>query len=1092
MVDCLRRLLLCLFLWFTFASPASCAIAINEELQSPTRTDAYDAASHQCGTTIDTGCSATLPLEDSPPKSSIGHNADHRGEETRSAVHHPHGVEDDSSSDDNVGWHYEPYGHPYDTERCNIPRRSYDDVTQEEFERDYYLKRPILFTPNVERTNRIRQVRRHWSKKHFIEQHGKFQVTLGTPQQLTAYGEGQLKMTLEEYIKEMSQTSSSSSNQSVSLTHYMFDRTQFLASCHELLDSYTRPRFFQDSEEGPYSSSLTFALGPTGTGINFHYHKDGWNEVIHGRKRWLFYPPTIGVPPNGYNQWESAKSWFDLNYHRLSASELPFECVQYPGETMYVPEDWYHATLNIGDTLALAGQSKQPFPGTLMAYVLEGLRLGELDDGGGHRRHRKESRQQFRSALKKFPKFAQVYNLLGNSYRGEGRNLKAKEAYEKAVEYNPLYAMAWSSLGQIQLQKHDYDSALSSLLRANELGKDFYATLLGLGNALYLSNEPTKAIPILERSIEVANIKEQHSTSMTTSGGGGVGGGGGGDLQQAQASFVNLCIIYTSLNQFDHALSISERWLNKFPDDILMLMSYGSVLRKLNRFEDASKIYQRILSKQSDYQFALKEREITLKEEMEYRKRITLMEQKEQITTTKTKTSTTGTKKIDNEQTNNQHKDLKKSSTNSKSASSTTTTGSTSRVTSIDRNYLSDLRSSTGDGYLPFEDLSLRTVSALRGWRRELVNVFLTSMLRQSTVDATTPKLHVVGTYTSVPHDAKIFTRTMKVMRYQFDCLHVGSSKSYVSDKSPCLPSGGKIIPSFGEVELNTMLGENMIGLLTIGVQARTILQHRQDWFGLTSFQAESDAILASSTGTDGDGVDTSDSTVHTFLSRIIDMEQTTSSSTSISSNFVTYLESLPRGYHDALIGLDPGTTSSRRPEHQFYETLDETMIGSTELIQRVLKKLGIDTLPSLPRGIAFHSFRIVLSRSSLESLFRFIVLFLDALFDVDILPKPRTGSSLNIIFESLPMIWSILTERPLIDGTNMEYIHESTRQPTSASTTKKKDGRQLEQHLNQLFERFVEKHGSVGGGSTGTQRIETWKRLFHEEHETNNKLRDD
>lgn len=33
-----------------------------------------------------------------------------------------------------------------------------------------------------------------------------------------------------------------------------------------------------------------------------------------------------------------------------------YECVQGPNEVLYVPEGFLHATLNIGDTVAIAGQ----------------------------------------------------------------------------------------------------------------------------------------------------------------------------------------------------------------------------------------------------------------------------------------------------------------------------------------------------------------------------------------------------------------------------------------------------------------------------------------------------------------------------------------------------------------------------------------------------------------------------------------------------------------------------------------------------------------------------------------------------------------
>ena len=36
---------------------------------------------------------------------------------------------------------------------------------------------------------------------------------------------------------------------------------------------------------------MTLALGRKGSGLAFHFHEDGFNELFHGRKRWFFYSP---------------------------------------------------------------------------------------------------------------------------------------------------------------------------------------------------------------------------------------------------------------------------------------------------------------------------------------------------------------------------------------------------------------------------------------------------------------------------------------------------------------------------------------------------------------------------------------------------------------------------------------------------------------------------------------------------------------------------------------------------------------------------------------------------------------------------------
>jgi len=414
------------------------------------------------------------------------------------------------------GWFEEEDGQSvYDTDRCNIDIRT-TDMSVDEFNRDYYLKRPVLIVPTTASSiQSIRRLRKKWSCHHLIK-HGHVTVQLGTAHQLTAYGEGRRRMTLEQYIRQMeieretpadehgNCTNSSSSSSSsppctsspsvpnFSRTYYLFDRGNFFRSAPKLRRDYDPPEYFR---QDVYNPSLTFALGVSGTGISHHYHKDAWNQVIHGRKRWFIYSPSAGVPPGGYNQFDPAHVWYESTYHRLSEDELPMECVQYPGETLYIPEDWLHATINIGETLAVAGQSLTPAQGSIVWHVNQALDdeqyLGVALD---HLHH----------VVARYPSFAQVYNLIGNLHMDRGRADEAIDAYTKAVQLNPLYAMAWTSLGQAELESGDASAAVMSYERAHSLAPSLDEAVIGLSRAYIANNQSAKAIPILRQAIDAS------------------------------------------------------------------------------------------------------------------------------------------------------------------------------------------------------------------------------------------------------------------------------------------------------------------------------------------------------------------------------------------------------------------------------------------------------------------------------------------------------------------------------------------------------------------------------------------------------------
>jgi hypothetical protein len=99
---------------------------------------------------------------------------------------------------------------------------------------------------------------------------------------------------------------------------------------------------------------MQLAWGGPNTGIPFHFHKDGYQELIFGRKLWSLYPPTTVAP--GHNMHATHGEWMTAVMPNLTDSQQPVSCILHPGEVIYVPEGWNHAVLNLEDTLAAATQ----------------------------------------------------------------------------------------------------------------------------------------------------------------------------------------------------------------------------------------------------------------------------------------------------------------------------------------------------------------------------------------------------------------------------------------------------------------------------------------------------------------------------------------------------------------------------------------------------------------------------------------------------------------------------------------------------------------------------------------------------------------
>ena len=157
-----------------------------------------------------------------------------------------------------------------------------------------------------------------------------------------------------------------------------------------------------------------------------------WLAVVHGAKRWFVYPPgrarrrarfarrvppaQVGVrvvrrrvrpraPRTPRARATSARRARGGGAGAgAGAGHLPLECVQRAGETLYLPSGWKHATLNIGETIGVGGQSAYEARARL-AQATRALERDDADDVEAHHgaglgyAHEAMAREPFDAAL---------------------------------------------------------------------------------------------------------------------------------------------------------------------------------------------------------------------------------------------------------------------------------------------------------------------------------------------------------------------------------------------------------------------------------------------------------------------------------------------------------------------------------------------------------------------------------------------------------------------------------------------------------------------------------------------------------------------
>lgn len=152
-----------------------------------------------------------------------------------------------------------------------------------------------------------------------------------------------------------------------------------------LMKDYKVPSYFPDDlfelvgerRRPPYR---WFLIGPKRSGTCVHIDPLGtsaWNTVLVGRKRWVIFPPHTekdiakGKTVIRDGEDDEAINFFIDHLPRLKRiAESPhstlkiYEFIQHPGDTVYIPGGWWHAVLNLDDTVAITQNfcSRHNFP----------------------------------------------------------------------------------------------------------------------------------------------------------------------------------------------------------------------------------------------------------------------------------------------------------------------------------------------------------------------------------------------------------------------------------------------------------------------------------------------------------------------------------------------------------------------------------------------------------------------------------------------------------------------------------------------------------------------------------------------------------
>eukprot|EP01116_Phalansterium_solitarium_P001765 TRINITY_DN11583_c0_g1_i1.p1 TRINITY_DN11583_c0_g1~~TRINITY_DN11583_c0_g1_i1.p1 ORF type:complete len:490 (-),score=157.25 TRINITY_DN11583_c0_g1_i1:55-1524(-) len=338
---------------------------------------------------------------------------------------------------------------------CTIDRRSADNITQAEFERVYKNKRPLIIVGGSRNMHR----RPLFTRQHLLKHYGDLVFPVGTS--ATLYnGKGQkraFRMALSTYLRMLEQPYRQDDDQL-----YLFEWAPNLADeAAALLGPFDALPLF-DFGHRPHERII--AIGKTDAGIPYHFHGQAWNELLFGRKRWFLYPAN-SPPAGGYSDYRGQDSWVRDNYPKIKeAGHMPHECFQLPGDVFYVPEGWYHATVNCGQTVAVASQvqSNDQLQSTSdMQLFSSAMELLGKDE--------ERAVELLESYLERVPNNDLALFHLGRMYGAMKLYDEARDMLRRATRANPMRVDAWVYLAIASLELGKPNIAMQHIEKAIEL-----------------------------------------------------------------------------------------------------------------------------------------------------------------------------------------------------------------------------------------------------------------------------------------------------------------------------------------------------------------------------------------------------------------------------------------------------------------------------------------------------------------------------------------------------------------------------------------------------------------------------------------------
>ena len=244
------------------------------------------------------------------------------------------------------GWLSTTLSLPQDltNEQCDFDVLSGSDA--QTFVFDYLsLLRPVLIR-NATSIHSMKRFYQLWQRNKFVSEYGHLMFKeVDVPYTAAS---GSPETSLKDFLGKMKQFQAEHKHlpiDSIPWPPYIFKNILWDST---LLTGFSLPAVLDVNITHISPTKFKFHVGPPLSGVPVQISRNSWNVLVYGQRRWFLHPPD-----RAFSSKEHILEWWRDSYR---GSPDALECVQYPGDLVFVPDVWGHAFINLREGLGIASE----------------------------------------------------------------------------------------------------------------------------------------------------------------------------------------------------------------------------------------------------------------------------------------------------------------------------------------------------------------------------------------------------------------------------------------------------------------------------------------------------------------------------------------------------------------------------------------------------------------------------------------------------------------------------------------------------------------------------------------------------------------